>query len=90
MFAGFDAYLKDAWYWPADLLQDLLDVPSIDVLPFLIGMPLFEQSLSIPNELAYVPQLGVDYTTNMVSPQLLRPHPASTLPLTDFCLHLST
>lgn len=61
----FDAYLKDAWYWPADLLQDLLDVPSIDVLPFPIGMPLFEQSLSIPNELAYVPQLGVDYTTNM-------------------------
>ena len=63
---GFDAYLKDAWYWPADLLQDLLGVPAIDVLPFPIGMPMLEQSLSIPNQVAYVPQVGVDYTANMV------------------------
>ena len=69
--ADFDVYLKDAWYWPADLLQDLLDVPSVDVLPFPVGMPMFERSHSIPNELAYVPQVGVDYTTDMVSSQPL-------------------
>lgn len=65
--SGFEAYVKDAWYWPADLLQDLLNVSGIDVLPFPIAMPMFEQSLSIPNVIAYVPQVGIDYTPNMVS-----------------------
>ena len=83
MGSGHDAHLKDAWYWPADLLQDLLGVPSVDVLPFPIGMPMFERSLSIPNEVAYVPQIGIDYTNIMVSPHLSL---ANAVSVADLCL----
>ena len=66
---GFDIYLKDCWYWPADVLEDVLSVVSVDVCPFSTGMPALEKRLSIPNEVAYMPQLGTAYHTNMVSIQ---------------------
>ncbi len=60
-------FLKDAWYWPADFLEELLAVPSVDVCPFSLGMPSFETTLSIPNHVAWMPQLGTSYTPSMVS-----------------------
>ncbi len=69
VIVGFDIYLKDCWYWPADVLEDVLSVVSVDVCPFSTGMPALEQRLSIPNEVAYMPQLGTAYHTNMVSIQ---------------------
>ncbi|KAL0022994.1 hypothetical protein WJX79_004166 [Trebouxia sp. C0005] len=69
---GFDIYLKDCWYWPADVLEDILSVLSVDVCPFSTGMPSLEQRLSIPNEVAYMPQLGTAYHTNMTFLQRVR------------------
>lgn len=66
--SGFHIYLKDVWYWPADLLEDLLSVPSVDICPFSVGtgMPVFEGKLSIPNQIAWMPQIGTAYTPDMV------------------------
>ena len=65
--AEFDVFLKDACFWPGDFLQDLLSVPTVDVASFAVGMPMFENSLSVPNPIAYLPQVGTGYTCNMVS-----------------------
>ena len=42
--------------WPPDLLEDLLTIPSVDVCLCATRMPVFEIRLSIPNQVAWMPQ----------------------------------
>lgn len=66
--AEFDLVLRDACYWPAALLQDTLGIDSVELWPVVILMPwLWESEFSLPNPVAYLPQVGMDFTPNMVS-----------------------
>jgi len=47
VIVGFDIYLKDCWYWPADVLEDVVSVVSVDVCPFSTGKPALEKRLSM-------------------------------------------
>ena len=67
--ADYDVLLKDAMYWPAALLEDALNITSIDVFSFAPLQPMFGDDASIPNPAAYLPQLGSGLNTNMVSPE---------------------
>ena len=60
--------LKDAMYWPAALLEDALDIPSVDVFSFAPLQPMFGDYVSTPNPAAYLPQLGSGLNPNIVSP----------------------
>ncbi len=51
--------------WPAALLEDLLNVPSVEVIPLPLST-LFTAPQSVPNPIAYIPQLGTILTPNMV------------------------
>ncbi|KAL0043684.1 hypothetical protein WJX82_007403 [Trebouxia sp. C0006] len=62
--AGYDLILRDAVMWPAALLEDLLQLPSVEVLPLPVTS-LQSAPQSIPNPVAYIPQLGVSLTPNM-------------------------
>lgn len=63
--AGFDLLLRDATFWPAAVLQDMLAIPSVDVLPMSVLMPLNER-LGVPNPVAYIPQMFTSFTPGMV------------------------
>ena len=63
--AGFDLLLRDATFWPAAVLQDMLAIPSVDVLPMSVLMPLNER-LGVPNSVAYIPQMSTPFTPGMV------------------------
>lgn len=63
--AGFDLLLRDATFWPAAVLQDMLAIPSVDVLPMSVLMPLNERH-GIPNPVAYIPQMSTPFTPGMV------------------------
>jgi len=66
--AEFDLILRDACYWPAAFLQDILEISSVELWPVVILMPwLWESEFSLPNPVAYLPQVGMDLTPNMVS-----------------------
>ena len=69
----FDIILRDVCYWPAALLQDMLGIPSVELWPVAMLMPmLWEGEFSLPNPVAYLPRVGMDFTPNMVSlPTLL-------------------
>ena len=54
-------------YWPAALLDDVLDIPSIDVLSAAPFQPMFGYYTANPNPVAYLPQLGSGLTPDMVS-----------------------
>ena len=54
-------------YWPAALLDDVLGIPSIDVLSAAPFQPMFGYYTSNPNPVAYLPQLGSGLTPDMVS-----------------------
>ncbi|DBA74190.1 TPA: UDP-glycosyltransferase-like protein [Trebouxia sp. C0004] len=64
--AEFDLILRDACYWPAAFLQDMLDINSVELWPTAILMPwLWESEFSLPNPVAYLPQVSMDFTPNM-------------------------
>lgn len=72
---GYDLILRDTVMWPSALLGDLLQVPTVEVIP----LPLTSLNAvphSIPNPIAYIPQLGTSLTPDMVrSPELcILPH----------------
>lgn len=73
LLTEFNIILRDVCYWPAALLQDTLGIPSIELWPVAMLMPmLWEGEFSLPNPVAYLPQVGMDFTPNMVSfPTLL-------------------
>ncbi len=54
-------------YWPAALLDDVLGIPSIDVLSAAPFQPMFGYYTGNPNPVAYLPQLGSGLTPDMVS-----------------------
>ena len=62
---GYDLILRDAVMWPAALLEDLLGVPSVEVIPLPLSS-IYSRSQSVPNPISYIPQLGTTLTTNMV------------------------
>ena len=55
--------------WPAALLEDLLDIPSVEVIPLPLST-IFTASQSVPNPIAYLPQLGTTLTPDMVMKHL--------------------
>ncbi len=57
-------------YWPAALLDDVLGIPSIDVLSAAPFQPMFGYYTGNPNSVAYLPQLGSGLTPDMVGLQL--------------------
>jgi len=69
-FAEYDVLLRDTMYWPAALLDDVLGIPSIDVLSAAPFQPMFGYYTGNPNPVAYLPQLGSGLTPNMVSLRL--------------------
>ncbi len=65
--AEYDIILRDACFWPGALLQDMLGTSSVELWPTVILMPwLWEAEFSIPNPVAYLPQVGMTFTPNMV------------------------
>ena len=65
--ADFDLVLRDTWFWPGALIQDMLSIDSVELWPTAILLPwLYEKEYSIPNPIAYIPQFAQDYTTCMV------------------------
>jgi len=62
---GYDLILRDAVMWPAALLEDLLGVPSVEVIPLPLSS-MYSKSQSMPNPISYIPQLGTSLTPNMV------------------------
>ena len=63
--AGFDLLLRDAGCGPAPMLQDLLAIPSVEVLPATILNPIFAK-LSVSSLLTYVPQLSNHFNPGQV------------------------
>ncbi|KAL0039373.1 hypothetical protein WJX79_005388 [Trebouxia sp. C0005] len=63
--ADYDVLLRDALYWPAALLDDVLGIPSIDVLSAAPFQPMFGYYTANPNPVAYLPQLGSGLTPDM-------------------------
>ncbi|KAK9840269.1 hypothetical protein WJX74_006518 [Apatococcus lobatus] len=62
---GVELLLKDGAFAPASLLADLLEVPSVDVVPIPVLLPWFSARYSIPQPVAYLPSLGAPFTPNM-------------------------
>lgn len=60
--------MRDASFWPGAVLQDILNISSVEVLAVPVLLPwTWEVEQSIPNPVAYVPQFGTVFTPNMVS-----------------------
>ena len=53
----FDLVLRDIVSWPTGLLAQMLDVPEVDVYPSGTFQPIFGQRYSVPNPVAYLPQM---------------------------------
>ena len=58
--------LRDATNWPSAVLEEILQVPSVELLPIALAAPLYDKDHSIPNPIAYVPQFGSGLHPNMV------------------------
>ena len=57
----------DSGFWPGAVLQDLLNITSVEVQPLPVLLPgNWEYEQSIPNPIAYLPQYGTVFTTRMV------------------------
>ena len=86
---GYDLILRDAVMWPSALLGDLLQVPTVEVIP----LPLTSLNAvphSIPNPIAYIPQLGTNLTPDicMVRSPLLCILPRAVAVYTQRCRQL--
>ena len=62
---GFDLFLRDTTSWPCNVLSETLNLPSVEVLPLPL-VPISAQRQGYPNNPAYIPQLGTDFTPEMV------------------------
>ena len=78
--SGYDVLLRDNTIWPAAVLEELLQVPSVELIPTHLAAPLYSFDQSIPNPIAYVPQFGSGLYPIMVSMQII------SLPLRMACL----
>ena len=63
--------LRDNTIWPAAVLEELLQVPSVELIPTHLAAPLYSFDQSIPNPIAYVPQFGSGLYPIMVCNQLM-------------------
>ena len=54
----FDLLLWDTSNWPAYILQHDWNIPNVELFMFPLLMPLVSGSQSVPNPVAYLPQLG--------------------------------
>lgn len=63
---GYDLLMWDSGFWPGAVLQDLLNITSVEVQPLPVLLPWnWEYEQSIPNPIAYLPQYGTVFTTRM-------------------------
>ncbi|KAK9825956.1 hypothetical protein WJX74_001057 [Apatococcus lobatus] len=53
-----DLILRDTIGWHTQLLSKMLEVPEVDILTAGVAMPLLGPRYSIPNRIAYIPQMG--------------------------------
>lgn len=84
---GYDLILRDAVMWPSALLGDLLQVPTVEVIPLPMSS-LNAAPHSIPNPIAYIPQLGTSLTPHMVRSLLLCILPRAVAVYTQRCRQL--
>ncbi len=54
---NYDLVLRDALSWPALLPAQILEIPYVDVLTTGVLQPFFGSWYSIPNPVAYMPQM---------------------------------
>ena len=66
-FAGISVIVKDGIFWPGDYLSAQLDLPSVDVIPIPVLLPLHTSRYSLPHPEAYIPSLGTLFEPQMVS-----------------------
>ena len=64
--AKYDLVLRDALSWPALLPAEILGLPTVDVLTTPAIFPLFAPRYSIPNPVAYIPQMISTFPPNSV------------------------
>lgn len=48
------------------MLEDILGIPSVELIPTMVAIPLYATDLSIPFSVAYVPQFGTGLPPVMV------------------------
>ncbi len=53
----FDLVLTDVVLWPTGLLSQILEIPEIDMVTSGAILPFFGPRYSIPNPIAYAPQM---------------------------------
>ena len=58
--------LRVATIWPSAVLEEILQIPSVELIPTALAAPLYDKDHSIPNPIAYVPQFGSGLHPNMV------------------------
>ena len=64
----FDLVLRDIVAWPTALLAQILDLPEIDIITTGAFLPFFGPRYSIPNPIAYAPQMISTLIPILVSP----------------------
>ncbi|KAK9844253.1 hypothetical protein WJX84_002083 [Apatococcus fuscideae] len=55
---NYDLILRDTIGWQTQLLSKMLEVPEVDILTAGVALPLLGPRYSIPNRIAYIPQMG--------------------------------
>ena len=63
----FDLVLRDFILWPTQLLSEILEIPEVELVSTGVVMPYNGRRASIPNPIAYIPQMGSALHPNMVS-----------------------
>jgi len=58
--------LRDTTCWPGSVLEEILCIPSMELIPTMVAIPLYATDLSIPFSVAYVPQYGAGLPPIMV------------------------
>ena len=67
----FDLVLRDVASWPTALLAEMLNIPKVDFLPAGVLLPFRGPAWSIPNPVAYVPQVSSTMPPSPVSGLIL-------------------
>ena len=63
----YDLVLRDTLSWPALLPAQILGIPHVDVLTTGVLQPFFASKYSIPNPIAYMPQMTSASPPDVVS-----------------------
>ena len=84
----FDLVLRDIIAWPTALLAQILQIPEIDVVPTGVLLPFFGPRYSIPNPIAYAPQMTSTLIPVLVGQLMVSHHPACEIVICVIREHL--